>query len=355
MTAPYSRRPVSLAILLGPALLLAPTVAGAQELEPKAYTNLPVGLNFLVAAYAHSSGGLSTDPSLPIEDARLKIHTGVLAYARGLDMWGSSGKIDMIVPYSRLSGTALVAGRPLEREVSGFGDPRLRVSVNFYGAPALSLKDYAAFEQDLVIGASLQVTVPAGQYDASRAVNLGSNRWSIKPDVGFSQALGSFIVDMTAGVTLFSSNEDFFGSQKLEQAPIHSLQTNLSYTFSGGIWASLGATYYAGGRTTVNGVRKDTALNNSRAGLTVSVPIDRYTSIKFNISSGIITRTGSNFDTGGLALQHHGAQASSECPSAAYWSLDAIKAAQIRLPARQGAAASTYCCTNSRTPEGMTK
>jgi len=290
-----------LALLLG--TLLAP-VAHAQELEPRAYSNLPMGLNFLATGYAHSQGGLSTDPSLPLTDAHLKIDTGVVAYVRGVDLWGNSGKVDVIAPYSHLSGTALVAGQPRERVVSGAGDPRFRLSVNFYGAPALTLPEYPAYKQDLVIGASVQVTAPWGQYDASKAVNLGTNRWSIKPDIGFSKAFAPFTIDLTAGVTLFSRNDDYFGGQALDQAPLYSAQVNLSYDFGRGIWAALGATLYRGGRTTVDDAPKDTTLSNSRVGLTVAVPIDRYYAIKFNASSGISTRTGTNFDTVGLVLQY---------------------------------------------------
>jgi len=290
-----------LALLLG--TLLAP-VAHAQELEPRAYSNLPMGLNFLATGYAHSQGGLSTDPSLPLTDAHLKIDTGVVAYVRGVDLWGNSGKVDVIAPYSHLSGTALVAGQPRERVVSGAGDPRFRLSVNFYGAPALTLPEYPAYKQDLVIGASVQVTAPWGQYDASKAVNLGTNRWSIKPDIGFSKAFAPFTIDLTAGVTLFSRNDDYFGGQALDQAPLYSAQVNLSYDFGRGIWAALGATLYRGGRTTVDDAPKDNALSNSRVGLTVAVPIDRYYAIKFNASSGISTRTGTNFDTVGLVLQY---------------------------------------------------
>jgi len=283
--------------------VLAPALH-AQELEPRAYSNLPMGLNFLAAGYAHSQGGLSTDPSLPLTDAHLKIDTGVVAYVRGVDFWGRSGKVDVIAPYSHLSGTALVAGQPRERVVSGAGDPRFRLSVNFYGAPALTLPEYPAYQQDLVVGASVQVTAPWGQYDASKAVNLGTNRWSIKPDIGFSKAFAPFTIDLTAGVTLFSRNDDYFGGQTLDQAPLYSAQANLSYDFGRGIWASLGATFYRGGRTTVNDAPKDNVLSNSRVGLTVAVPIDRYYAIKFNASSGISTRTGTNFDTVGLVLQY---------------------------------------------------
>jgi len=289
------------ALLLG--ALFAPT-AQAQELEPRAYSNLPMGLNFLATGYAHSKGGLSTDPSLPLTDAHLQIDTGVVAYVRAIDFWGSSGKFDVIAPYSHLSGTALVAGQPRERVVSGPGDPRFRLSVNFYGAPALTLAEYPAYKQDLVVGASVQVTPPWGQYDASKVVNLGTNRWSIKPDIGFSKAFAPFTIDLTAGVTLFSRNDDYFGGQALDQSPLYSAQANLSYDFGRGIWASLGATVYRGGRTTVDDAPKDNALSNSRVGLTIAVPIDRYYAIKFNASSGISTRTGTNFDTVGLVLQY---------------------------------------------------
>jgi hypothetical protein len=257
----------ALALLMG--VVLAPA-AHAQELEPRAYSNLPMGLNFLATGYAHSQGGLSTDPSLPLTDAHLKIDTGVVAYVRGMDLWGNSGKFDVIVPYSHLSGTALVAGQPRERDISGAGDPRFRLSVNFYGAPALTLAQYPAY----------------------------------KPDVGFSKAFAPFTVDLTAGITLFTRNDDYFGGQTLDQAPIYSAQVNLSYDFGRGIWAAFGATFYRGGRTTLNDISKEDALSNSRMGLTVAVPIDRYYAIKFNASSGISTRTGTSFDTVGVVLQY---------------------------------------------------
>ena len=138
--------------------------AYAGDLEPRAYVNTPVGLNFLIVGYNYSEGGLSTN-AIPIEDAELKIDTGVLAYVHTLDVLGNSGKFDIIIPYSDLSGTALIAGQPGEREVSGLNDLRLRWSVNFYGSPALSMQDFANYQQDLIVGASVQVSVPLGRYD----------------------------------------------------------------------------------------------------------------------------------------------------------------------------------------------
>ena len=285
-------------------LVLAHAGAQAQDLEPRAYANTPVGLNFLIAGYAYSQGGLSTDPALPIEDAKLQIHTAVLAYARSLDLWGKPGKFDVILPYSQLAGSALVAGQPRDRNVSGFGDSRFRLSVLLYGAPVLSLKEFAGYQQDTIIGASLQVSAPGGQYDPSRAVNIATNRWSVKPEIGISKAWGAFTLDLSTGVTIYTRNEDYFGGKTLEQDPVYSVQAHLTYHFGGGVWGALDGTWYQGGRTTVDGARGNDVLGNSRVGATLALPVDRQNSIKLHGSSGVSTRTGTSFNTAAIFWQH---------------------------------------------------
>ncbi|MBK8120964.1 MAG: transporter [Sulfuritalea sp.] len=285
-------------------LALAPALALAQDPEPRAYSNAPVGLNFLITGYFDSKGGLSTDPSLPVTDAHLQIHTAAIAYARSLDLWGKSGKVDVILPYSRLSGTAMAAGQQVERNINGFGDPRLRLSINLYGAPALSLREYASYQQDLVIGASVQIAAPGSQYDPARAVNLASNRWLLKPDFGLSKTLGAVTLDFTVGASLFSDNDNYFGGKTLTQEPVYFTQGSISYNFNGGAWAALGASYYEGGRTTVSGVRNDDKLGNSRTVVILALPVDRQHSIKVSASKGLHTRIGTDFKTFGVAWQY---------------------------------------------------
>jgi hypothetical protein len=203
-----------------------------------------------------------------------------------------------------LSGSATVAGQPAQRHVSGFNEPRFRLSANLYGAPALSMQEFGGYQRDLVIGASVQVSAPSGQYDPSRAINLGSHRWSIKPDVGFSKTFGTLTLDLTTSATFYSVNDDFFGGKTLEQKPIYAAQTNLSYDFGGGVWGALGVSYFRGGRTTVDGDVSTVELANSRAGAVLALPIDRYHSIKFNLSSGVHSRTGSDFTVFAMAWQY---------------------------------------------------
>jgi hypothetical protein len=301
---PTRRTWVEIARLIALVAALGASSAVAQDLEPRAYSNAPVGLNFLIGAYAFTSGGVAADPALPLTNADLKVHSATFAYARSIDVFGKSGKFDIVLPYGWLSGSAEYAGQPFQREVSGWGDPRLRLSVNLYGAPALSLKEYADYQQDLIIGASVYVWAPWGQYDSSKLVNLGSNRWAYKGELGMSKALGAWTLELVPGVTMYSDNTDFFGGHTRTQDPIYSVQAHVIYGFQSGVWAAFDATYFTGGRTSVDGVPNDNRQSNSRAGLTLAVPIDRSNSIKLYANSGISTRTGSNFKTLGIAWQY---------------------------------------------------
>ena len=283
-----------------------PTIAG--EIEPRSYVNTPVGINFLLAGFAHSDGGLSTEGSSPIKDAQLTLNTGILAYARTLDLWGKSGKFDVILPYSQLSGTAMLDGQPRGRDISGFHDPRFRLSVNFYGAPALSLQEFANYRQDLLIGASVQVSPPLGQYDKDKLVNLGNNRWFVKPDLGISKAWGALTLELSTGVFFYSKNGDYFGGKTLEEDPVSSTQVHITYNLGHGVWAALSGTYDYGGRTTIDGVASDQVDSNSRAGFTLAFPVNRNNSIKLFASAGVQTVTGGDFKLVGVVWQYRWGQ-----------------------------------------------
>jgi len=291
-------------LLVACGLVGGAAVARAQDIEPRAYSNAPVGVNFLVVGYAYSHGGLSLDPSLPVTDARLESSVALLAYARVLDLWGVSGKFDAIVPYASLSGTADYADQPVQRSIHGLANPLFRVSANLVGAPALTLHEFAAYRQDLIVGVSVQVGVPLSQYDPTRLLNIGTNRWSVKPEVGVSKAIGSWTIEGQAAVTFYGDNTDFFGGSTRTQDPLYALQGHAIHSFRSGIWASLDLTYFAGGRSTIDGVAKNDLQQNWRVGATLAIPVDRRNSIKFAASSGVSARTGNNFDLLAVAWQY---------------------------------------------------
>jgi hypothetical protein len=291
-------------VLAGILLAGAATRARSQDIEPRAYANAPVGVNFLIGAYVDARGTLSFDPSVPITSAHLATPSAVLAYARVLDLLGASAKFDAIVPYTWLSGSALYIGQPVSREVSGFADPRFRLSVNLYGAPALALKEFARYRQRLIVGASLQVSAPAGQYDPTRLVNLSSHRWWFKPEAGVSKAMGPWTLEFMAAATLFTENREFYNGNTRSQAPLYATQAHVIRALRSGVWASGDATYYTGGRTTMNGKLNNDFQENWRVGGVLAFPVTRRHSLKLQASSGVWARTGSNYNLFGIGWQY---------------------------------------------------
>jgi hypothetical protein len=276
--------------------------AHGQDLEPRSYVNTPVGMNFVLAGYAYTEGDVVFSPTTPVEDAEIKTHAGVLAYVRTLDLWGLAGKAAVIVPVADVSGKARANGVPQDRDVFGFADPTFRLSANFYGAPALSMEEFKGYEQDLILGATLNVSPPLGQYDSSKLLNIGTNRWTIKPELGASQAFGPLTLEVSAAASVFTDNDDFFNGQRLEQEPLYSVQGHVVYELRSGPWAALDATYYRGGLAITDG-KEGEELENARLGLTLAIPVNRYNSIKLFGSFGVYTRAGSDYQTVGIAWQ----------------------------------------------------
>jgi hypothetical protein len=286
------------------ALLVAPSIARAQDIEPRAYSNAPIGVNFVIAGLVHTRGGLAFDASLPITDAHIETTGALFAYARVIDFGGRSGKFDVIVPYVRLSGDANYLGEPVSRTINGFGRPAFRVSINLHGAPSLALREFKGWKQDLIVGASLQVSPPWSQYDGTRLVNIGTNRWSYKPEIGVSNALGRWTLEGQAAVVFFTDNNDFYGGNTRSQRPLYALQAHAIHSFASGKWLSLDVNWFAGGRSEINGALRNDLQQNWRFGLTFALPVGRVNSIKFAASSGVSARTGNDFDAITIAWQH---------------------------------------------------
>jgi hypothetical protein len=295
---------LAIAMLVAGTLMAPGSAARAQDIEPRAYSNAPVGVNFLIPGYAYTDGGVSFDTSLPLTNPNLTTSNLILAYARSLDLWGKSGKFNVIAPYGWLSGSADYDGETVHRNISGFGDPALLLSINLYGAPALSAREFAQYHQDLIVGASLRVTAPLGQYDDTRLVNLGTNRWSFKPQLGVSKALGRWTLEGTAAVTFYTDNNDFFGGNDRSQDPLYSLGVHVIYSFRSGIWGSLDGTYFEGGRTTLDRNVNNDLQQNWRVGATLALPVNARNSVKAFASSGVSARTGNNYDLYGIAWQY---------------------------------------------------
>jgi hypothetical protein len=275
----------------------------AQELEPRAYSPNPTGANFVLAIYGHSSGDVVFDPSVPISNVEASINTTALFYGRTFGLFGRSASAALQAPYvwGNVSGDVFEERRTVHR--SGLADLRLRLTTNLVGGPALAPKDFARRKPRTTLGASLLVVAPTGQYDPSKLVNVGTNRWAFKPEAGLSLPSGRWFAELYAGVWLFTDNPDFFGGSRREQAPLTSLQAHVSYTFRPRLWLAGDATFYTGGQTTVGGVPKGDLQRNARLGVTLALPLRRRSSFKVSWARGLATRIGGDFETFAIGYQ----------------------------------------------------
>ena len=292
-------------LLFVPALmLLAAGPAAAQELEPRAYRALPTGLDFIQFVYSFSSGNVVVDPSVPLEDLQLEIHTTTLAYLRTFGFAGRSASFSIAAPYVYISGSGLLNGQFTEGSRTGWADVRARLTVNLVGGPAMSLREFAQFNQRRTLGIGLTVAMPTGQYSSSNLINIGANRWGFKPEIGYSSVRGNWILEVAVGAWFFTNNNDGFGGTTRRQDPLTSVQGHLSYNFRSGYWLGLDGNFFAGGQSSVDGVDKQDRQKSSRVGLTLSIPLKQRHALKLAAHTGAFTRTGADFDIGTIVYQY---------------------------------------------------
>jgi len=260
----------------------------AQDLVPRAYIVTPVHSNAVTLTYSHYGGGIQFEGSIPITAATAKVGIPVFSYSRSLNFLGRSGLFTASLPYGvgRFQGT--VAGAETLAYRSGLLSPTIRFSANLVGGPAMNVEDYRKWRQKTILGASFKLVPPAGQYDPARLVNLGTNRWAFKPELGYSRRKGNWIIDAYGGVWFFTNNDNFYpGTATQSQSPTGSFETHLSYDFKPRLWVSLDGNFWFGGTTTINKLPNPlTVQRNSRVGATASIPITKHQSLKMSYNNG---------------------------------------------------------------------
>lgn len=283
---------------------LASRAAIAQQLEPRAYAPNPVGVNIVGAPYLYETGAVVLDPSLPLKDVDAKINIVTAFYDRTFSFFGRSASAMLAVPYvwGRITGEVGEQQRSITR--SGQGDIQLRFTSNILGGPALTPQVYARTAQGTTLGGSLVVSMPTGQYDGTKLINIGTNRWGFKPELGLSHPAGRWTFELYTGAWFYTPNDDYFGGNRRTQAPLFSLQGHVGYTFAPGLWLALDGTWYTGGRTTIDGVIDVDRQKNTRFGATLAVPLGHGHSLKLAWAKGASTRFGQDFTTYGLTYQY---------------------------------------------------
>jgi hypothetical protein len=283
---------------------LAPQAVLAQELVPAAYTPAPVGVNLVTLSGGYSSGDVSFDPSLPVEDASARINALSVSYGRSFGLVGRSATVTVIAPYVKGDLEGVYIGEQTYVERSGPGDAIVRLGVNLFGAPAMDLEAFRRYRPRTLIGTSLIVRAPTGEYDSSKVINIGTNRWGFKPEIGVVQVVGKWAFDAYVGGWYFTDNTDFLGGQTRTQEFIFSTQFHARYFFKRTLWGAADANFWRGGQTAVDGVSNDDLQRNSRVGFTLAWQVAPRHGLRFAASRGAFTRIGGDFESVGVSYSY---------------------------------------------------
>ena len=285
-----------------------------QDLTPRAYIITPTHTNAVILTYSYFNGGILFDTTIPITDATSQTHVSVLSVFHTFSFFGRSASITVSLPYGVGRFQGLVTGAPTEAQIyrSGLLDTTFRFSVNLRGGPAMPVEKYAKWRQKTLLGASLTLVTPTGQYDPTQFINQGSNRWGFKPELGFSRRRGNWLFDAYGAVWFFTVNPQFFSHNELfpgtntkAEAPVGAFEGHFSYDVKPRLWASLDVNFWTGGRTSVNGVQNVSTLQrSSRIGGTTSIPISKHQALKFSYSKGAYIRFGGNYQNISAAWQY---------------------------------------------------
>ena len=286
-------------------LLVSPSFA--DELEPRRWAHLPINTNFAGTAYAYTEADIGLDPVLKIEDVDMELDTWALKYIRTFSLFSKTARIGVLQAYQEGEWSGLLDGVPKTVNRSGWSDTFVRFAINLYGAPPLQGKEYAAYRAaqkvETIVGAGFSVQLPTGDYMDDKLINLGTNQYTFRPQLGVIHTRGNWSLETTGTVAFHTDNTDFYNGKKLENDPLYTLQSHLIYTFRPGVWGSASGGYSYGKRSTVDGVEKDDRKEFLAWAFSFGFPISRHLGAKVAyIGTRTQESTGIDSDTVAVGL-----------------------------------------------------
>jgi len=273
----------------------------AQDMEPRRWSHLPTDLNIVGFGLVVTEGEIFFDPVMKIEDGKFELYSLGSSYIRSTDWFGKSSRIDIRVPYSYGRWEGLVDGEYQSTRRHGLRDPRIRLSVSLYGAPPLKGKAFMDYRMSTpvstTVGAALSITFPLGEYFPDRLINLGGNRYVIRPQLGVLHQRGPWQFEVTGSVAFFTENDEYLVDYSLEQNPLLFVQGHVIRALRKGMWTSFSAGYTWAGENQLDG--KDLG-NNDRTkyfALSFGMPVGPHQNMKLtyvNADTNVVIGSTSN-------------------------------------------------------------
>lgn len=296
----FRNKKLALALLIS---ICCMRVAG-QDLEPRAYAGVPKGINILAIGYGFNKGNVLTDPSLPVKDFILSTQSLGVNYIRSFSLAKKLARVQVSLPFADMQGKLTRNGEEVTGSRSGMADMRIRFGINLTGSPALARKDFRQYQEKAIFGVSFVTSVPTGRYYEDKLINLGSNRWAFKPEMGVSRRFKNVYAEAYLGTWFYTDNTEYLTNKVLKQKPTVTLQGHASYYFKNQMWVGLNTNWYKVGATTIDGVVLSDLMNDWRVGATFSAPLSKMQALRLQFHTGLISNLGLNYDSITLAYQY---------------------------------------------------
>jgi hypothetical protein len=299
-------------IILILCLFFARGLCCAQDLAPRTYIITPLHSNAITLTYSFYDGSVIFDGTVPITGASARVNVSVFSAYHSFSFSGRTASFLVSLPYGVGKFRGNVVGAETLAYRSGLLPATFRLSVNLIGGPSMTVEEFSKLRQKTILGVSFKLVPATGQYNPTKLVNYGTNRWAFKPELGYSRRWGHWILDAYGGAWFFTTNPEFFshnqfsrGTNTQSQSPIGSFEGHLSYDFKPRLWVSLDGNHWFGGRTSLNGLlNTNTLQRNSRVGLTTSIPLTKHQSMKLSYSTGAYITYGGNYKEISVAWQY---------------------------------------------------
>ena len=280
-------------------------ISFSQDIEPRRWNALPLNTNVVGVGYAHTNGDILFDPLLQAEDVTVKINTLVASYVRPFQMGKKLARLDVVLPYNNGNWEGLLTGVPTRIHRDGFSDPRIRLSLNLTGPSASTGKELREYISEhkkyTIVGVSLAITLPLGQYFEEKVINLGQNQFVFCPQVGFVHNWNKWSYELTGSIIFYTKNPNFTNGKDKILDPVFALQTHLIRSFKPRYWASVSLSYGLGGKSVVNRQPNNDERGDIQTGLAFGFPLLKNQGMKaFYIHSETTKDIGANLDVLGI-------------------------------------------------------
>jgi hypothetical protein len=264
-------------------LLLISIEVAAQAEPPTTWLLPPKDLTAISYQYLDLQTNITPSFDVVLANGNIDIGVNVIPITHTFSLGGNIAQVFVSPTFGSLTGSVNIEDIPGFGDVdldpiefidkSGMMDSQVNFRLGLHNAPALNIIEYSQWERKFQVYGVFGLTVPTGEYDSARRINLGANRWAFRFAVPMVLPLNQNNKrpahwEVTPNLYVFTNNNDPFVGDTKSQKPLLSIQNHFSKYFTQRFFASLDFGYQHGGQAQIDDLPKGETINQFAAALT---------------------------------------------------------------------------------------